>query len=71
MFEKEKSNERYIREDFSIEEKLYESYIEMRKNMNKLENYKHGKEDNYISSADFKQGFIAGVKIMSSILLDI
>ena len=71
MFEKDKKEILYIREDFSIEEKLYENYIEMRKNMSKLENYKYGKEDKYMTSEEFKQGFIAGVKIMSSLLIDL
>lgn len=71
MFEKEKCDILYAREKFSLEEKLYENYVEMRKNMNKLENFKYGKEDKYISSEEFKQGFIAGVKIMSSLLIDL
>jgi len=53
MFEKEKSSERYLREEFSI-----------------LEGLKYINEDKFINSEDFKQGFIAGVKIMSSLLID-
>ena len=71
MFEKDINKELYVREEFSIEEKLYESYVEMRKNIGKLENLKYSNEDKYISSKEFKQGFIAGVKIMSSLLLDL
>ena len=71
MFEKDPNNVKYIREDFSIEEKLYENYISMRKNLKEYESYKYSSEDPYINSQEFKQGFIAGVKIISSIILDI
>ena len=71
MFEKHLEDILYQREDFTIEEKLYDSYIEMRKNMNKLEKFKYGGDDPILSNEEFKQGFIAGVKIMSSLLLDI
>lgn len=71
MFEKSTKDILYNRENFSIEEELYEAYIEMRKSMNKLERFKYGNDDPFQTSEEFKQGFIAGVKIMSSILLDI
>lgn len=71
MFEKDKSLERYTREEFTMEEQLYNYYIQMRKVMHSLENFKYGTEDKFQSSEDFKQGFLAGIKILSSILLDI
>ena len=71
MFEKDKMQIRYIRESYSIEEDLYESYRNMWIAMNKYENIKYSKDDEMVDSEDFKQGFIAGVKIMSSLLLDI
>ena len=71
MFEKEKIKELYNRENFSIEEELYDSYKNMRIALNKYENMKYSVEDNIVKSEDFKQGFIAGIKIMSSLLIDL
>ena len=71
MFEKIIDEMLYTREKFSLEEKLFESYMSMRKIINELENYKYKSDDKYENSEAFKQGFLAGVKIMSSILLDI
>lgn len=71
MFEKDKAQIRYTRDAFTFEEKMYEKYIELRKVMHELESMKYGSDDKLINSEDFKQGFIAGVKVISSILLDI
>ena len=71
MFEKDRSFELYTREKFTLEEKLYKDYVSMRKTMNDLENCKYAVDDKMLESTDFKQGFLAGVKIMSSLLLDI
>lgn len=71
MFEKNPDHERYIREQYSLEEQLYTHYAKMREAMSNIENIKYYKEDTFSKSEDFKQGFIAGVKIMSSILLDL
>ncbi|MBE5736601.1 MAG: hypothetical protein E7356_04560 [Clostridiales bacterium] len=71
MFEKDTGAIKYFREKYTMEEKIYESYVNMRKSLSELENYKYATEDKYISSEEFKQGFIAGLKIMSSLLLDI
>ena len=71
LFEKDIEAILYQREDFTIEEKLYDAYIEMRKNMNKLEKFKYGIDDPMLNSEEFKQGFIAGIKIMSSLLIDV
>ncbi len=71
MFEKDKETESYTGYDYTLEENLYQKYIDMRKAMHNLEQYKYSKDDPYIKSEDFKQGFLAGVKIMSSMLLDI
>ena len=43
----------------------------MRKEISKIENYKYSVEDKYINNEDFKQGFLAGIKIMSSFMFDI
>ena len=72
MFEKDKMNESYIRNSFTLEEELFKAYIEMRKAVNKVEKMKYsGVDDVIISNEDFKQGFLAGVKIMSSLLFDV
>lgn len=71
MFEKDLSKVLYSRENYSLEEELYKNYIEMRSVMGKLESMKYNNEDKILNSEEFKQGFIAGVKIMSSLLLDV
>lgn len=71
MFEKNAKTILYTRENYSIEEELYKNYIEMRKSLGKLENMKYSNEDKLLDSEEFKQGFIAGIKIMSSILIDL
>ena len=72
MFEKDKEKESYIRDSFTFEEELFKLYIEMRKAVNRVEKMKYSAaEDVIISNDDFKQGFLAGVKIMSSLLFDI
>lgn len=71
MFEKNTNFEKYTRTDFTYAERLYDNYISMRKEISKIENYKYSVEDKYINNEDFKQGFLAGVKIMSSFMFDI
>ena len=71
MFEKNTSLEKYTRTDFTYAEKLYDNYVSMRKEISKIENYKYSVEDKYINNEDFKQGFLAGIKIMSSFMFDI
>lgn len=71
MFEKDLSKVLYSRENYSLEEELYKNYIEMRSVIGKLESMKYNNEDKILNSEEFKQGFIAGVKIMSSLLLDV
>ena len=71
MIEKDKNLERFTREQFSFAEKLYNDYISIRKTINNYENMKYSIKDPYITSEEFKQGFISGVKIISSLLMDI
>ncbi|MBE5738899.1 MAG: hypothetical protein E7354_04155 [Clostridiales bacterium] len=70
MFEKDKATEMYTREKYTFEESLYAKYVDMRKIVSKIENFKYSNKDTQIDSEDFKQGFIAGVKIMSSLFMD-
>ena len=66
-----KCDELYTRTGHSYEEKLYEYYVEMNNVVNEFIGMKYGKqEDKLLRSNEFKQGFIAGLKIMSSIFLD-
>lgn len=60
----------YTREYYTLAESLYNNYNEMRIALNNFEKMKYEVKDKYISNEDFKQGFIAGVKIMSSMFLD-
>ncbi len=71
MFEKDTNFEKYVRSDFTYEERLFEKYMELRQIMSELENKKYSKLDEFKDKESFKQGFLAGAKIMSSILLDI
>ncbi len=71
MFEKNPNYERYVRTDFTYEEELYEKYMTMRRITSELENKKYSISDNFKDQEMFKQGFLAGVKVMSALLLDI
>lgn len=71
MFEIDSNKELYTRVDFTFEELLFERYLSMRELVNKLENIKYKCDDTLGNSKEFKQGFLAGVKVMSSIFLDI
>lgn len=71
MFEKNELKELYTREDFTFEEELFQKYLDLRSVVNKLENIKYKNADKFATSNDFKQGFLAGVKVMSSIFIDV
>ena len=71
MFEKNDGLVRYTRTDFTFEEELFNKYMELRSVVSLLENKKYAVIDDMKDKELFKQGFLAGVKIMSSILLDV
>lgn len=71
MNEKDKSKINYTSEQYTFAETLYNNHIEMRKTSNQIEGLKYDIKDKYILNEDFKQGFIAGIKIMSSLFLDL
>ncbi len=71
MFEKNELKELYTREDFTFEEGLFQKYLDLRSVVNKLENIKYKNADEFATSNDFKQGFLAGIKVMSSIFIDV
>jgi hypothetical protein len=61
----------YQRDILSMAEKIYNGHIIMRKAVNEYENMKYKIDDPCITSEEFKMGFLAGVKAMSSILQDL
>lgn len=66
----DKKYEKYTREEYTMEEEIFEHYKEIRKAVNDVQNLKYSFEDKLSGSPEFKAGFIAGVKIMSSIFMD-
>ena len=71
MFKTRKELEKYNRDNYTMAENLYLRYMEMRKTIKGVENLKYsGDIDSFENNEDFKQGFIAGVKIMSAIFMD-
>ena len=63
--------ELYTRTHYTTAEKIYEKYMDMRDIINNQERIKYDIKDKYCANKDFKQGFIAGAKIMMSIFLDL
>jgi hypothetical protein len=61
----------YTRKHFSYPEKLYEHFMNMRSELEEVHKTKYGSDDPYRTSEEYKQGFMAGVKIMSAILMDL
>lgn len=71
MYDKDKNYERYSRERYSFAESLFERYLEMRKSFHKLEQIKYSTTDDFATSKEGKEGFIAGVYIMMSLFMDV
>ena len=71
MFEKNESAEKYIRDRRTYEEELFEAHLKMRRILHEIENIKYEVEDKYMTSNEYKQGFLAGIKTMSSLLMDV
>ena len=63
--------EKYIREEYSMAEKMYKNYIEIIKSYQEHENMKYTDMQIPIDSKEFKRGFICGIKLMSSIIDDL
>ena len=71
MFNTSKEMERYVRDEYTMAEALYNEYMQMRAAVCKVENKKYsGDIDSMVGSEDFKRGFIAGVKVMSALFMD-
>lgn len=71
MFEKNDMLIKYTRVNFTFEEELFKKYMELRQVVSLLENMKYDAEEEMKDKESFKQGFLAGDKVMSSVLLDI
>jgi len=68
-----RENEVYpeVRKQFSFEEDMYIKYIELERIVKDYKKMKYSDDDKSISDTiEFRDGFIAGVKLMSSIFLD-
>lgn len=71
MFDKDKSREFYTREHYTFAESLYKDYIKMRRTTQVFEGHKYDtKNDTFINSKEGKEGFLAGVYIMLSLIGD-
>lgn len=70
MIEKDKELYSNIRTHYTMAEKLYTQYIEMKNSLNEELGKKYGIDNSNINSKDFKDGFIAGVKTLSALYFD-
>lgn len=66
----DKSLELYKREHYTMAEELFNNFKNMKGCVDGIQKLKYDFEDSYMLSEEYKQGFIAGVKIMSAILMD-
>lgn len=72
MFDKDAGLIPYHRKDYTLAEELYEEYIKMRRAAHQFEKIKYPtKEDTFIGSKEGKEGFIAGVHAMLSLMADL
>lgn len=70
MLDKNKMLELYIRHDYSFAEKLYENYLKMREATSNYESIKYSPEETSQNNLR-KEGFIAGIHIMLSLIADL
>lgn len=70
MIEKDKELYSNIRTNYTMAEKLYTQYTEMKNSLNEELGKKYGIDNSNINSNDFKDGFIAGVKTLSALYFD-
>ena len=66
----DKNLELYKREHYTMAEELFNNFKNMKGCVDGIQKLKYDFEDPYMLSEEYKQGFIAGVKIMSAILMD-
>ena len=70
MFNKDLNSMPYNREHYTFAESLYNNYVKMRKSTSDFENIKYTVKDSFIDSKEGKEGFIAGVYVMLSLIAD-
>ena len=70
MFDKKTETISYNRTEYTFAEELYNNYIKMRETTKEFENTKYTNKDTFIGSKEGKEGFIAGVYIMLSLIGD-
>ena len=71
MIELDSEFERYLREDYTMAEQIFEGFKVMRKAVMKEANVKYVKDDEMLNSKEYKLGFLAGVKCMSAMFMDL
>ena len=64
------ADELYMRAHFTASENIYKEYVKMRDEINNINREKYVVDDSICKSKEFKQGFIAGVKVMMSLFMD-
>ena len=60
----------YVREHYSASEVIFKEYIKMREAINNIYRLKYTFEDEIANTKEFEKGFIAGVKVMMSLFMD-
>ena len=70
MFRINDGDKKYIQDKYTLAEGLYNEYLKMREYVSAFENIKYAEEDNFKNSKEGKEGFIAAVYIMLSLIAD-
>ena len=65
------SDELYMRSHHTASESIYKEYMNMRDAVNQINKLKYEFDDKISTSKEFKKGFIAGVKVMMSLFMDL
>ena len=60
----------YFREHYSASEVIFKEYLKMREAINDIYKLKYDIKDDLANSKEFEKGFIAGVKVMMSLFMD-
>lgn len=60
----------YVREHYSACELIFKKYKEMREVINDIYRLKYDVKDEIANTKEFEKGFIAGVKVMMSLFMD-
>ena len=63
--------ELYMRNHHTVSENIYSEYMNMRSEINRINKLKYEFDDEISSSKEFRKGFVAGVKVMMSLFMDL